>query len=39
MKFLERVFHLERAGMTVGREVVAGLVTFSTLSYILVVLA
>jgi len=37
VKFLERLFELERRGTTVGRELVAGLVTFSTLSYILFV--
>jgi len=37
MGILERIFQLEKAGTTVGRETVAGLVTFSTLSYILFV--
>lgn len=37
MQLLERIFRLRDAGTTVGREVVAGLVTFSTLSYILFV--
>jgi adenine/guanine/hypoxanthine permease len=37
MHWLRRKFGLEEAGTTVGREVAAGLVTFTTLSYILFV--
>ncbi len=37
MSLLERHFQIQAAGSTVRREVVAGLVTFSTLSYVLFV--
>ena len=37
MELLERRFHLREAGTSLRREVVAGLVTFATLSYILFV--
>ncbi|MDR1931174.1 MAG: NCS2 family permease [Treponema sp.] len=32
---MERIFHLQERGTTVGRELVAGVVTFFTMSYIL----
>lgn len=37
MSFLERYFGIEQAGSTVGREVVGGLTTFATMSYIIFV--
>ena len=37
MSLLERLFHLRDSGTTATRELVAGLVTFSALSYILFV--
>ena len=37
MKILENLFHLSRHGTTPAREVVAGLTTFVTMSYIIVV--
>lgn len=37
MSAVERFFQLERHGTTVSREVIAGLTTFTTMSYIVVV--
>ena len=37
MSAFERFFHLEQHGTTVSREVIAGLTTFTTMSYIVVV--
>jgi len=37
LNWLDRLFAFERHGTTIGREVVAGLTTFTTMSYIVVV--
>ena len=37
MSALERFFQLEQHGTTVSREIIAGLTTFTTMSYIVVV--
>ncbi|HZD93264.1 MAG TPA: NCS2 family permease [Candidatus Sulfotelmatobacter sp.] len=37
MSALERFFHFEKRGTTISREIIAGLTTFTTMSYIVVV--
>jgi adenine/guanine/hypoxanthine permease len=37
MNAIERYFHIQERGSTLGREVIAGLTTFTTMSYIVVV--
>ena len=37
MSALERFFHFEKHGTTISREIIAGLTTFTTMSYIVVV--